>query len=250
MGYMSCHVLIIGDEILSGRRHDKHMEFVCRTLPKYKCQLQSVTYLPDDFGSLVGYFRSALTHGELTLSFGGIGATPDDQTRQSIAHAAHVPLEYQKDALKLIEERFGDEAWPHRVKMAEFPQGSLCIPNPINQVAGCSFMNIHAVPGFPSMAHPMVEWVLNQHTQANDIPPEEIMLTLVVPNVREGDLIAEMEEWVKKYPSVRFSSLPSMHDQGQNPSIEFGFTGIEPIVQEAYQEWIAMLTKRGIKAWR
>ena len=97
------------------------------------------------------------------FSFGGIGATPDDHTRQAAAAALGVPLERHPEAVAEIEARFGADAYPHRVLMAEFPAGASIIPNPFNRIAAFSVRDHHFLPGFPQMAWPMLDWVLATH---------------------------------------------------------------------------------------
>jgi len=120
--------LIIGDEILSGKRADKHLAHVIATLAARGLSLDYAQYLGDDRARLTEVLRGNFARGDIVFSFGGIGATPDDHTRQAAAAALGVPLERHPEALREIEARFGAEAYPHRVLMAEFPAGSRVIP--------------------------------------------------------------------------------------------------------------------------
>ena len=123
--------LIIGDEILSGKRADKHLAHVIATLAARGLPLSWARYEGDDRARLTAVLRESFERGEVVFSFGGVGATPDDHTRQAAAAALGVPLERHPEAVAELEARFGKEAWPHRVLMAEFPQGSTVIPNPV-----------------------------------------------------------------------------------------------------------------------
>ena len=104
------------------------------------------------------------------LRFGGVGATPDDHTRQAAALALGVPLERHPVAVAELEAQFGAAAYPHRVLMAEFPAGASIIPNPVNRVASFSIRNHYFFPGFPQMAWPMLDWVLATRDPPLDSP--------------------------------------------------------------------------------
>src|SRR4051794_19948519 len=125
---MSVGALIIGDEILTGKRADRHLAHVSETLGKRGVDLDYAHYAGDDRGRLTSFLRESFARSDLLFSFGGIGATPDDHTRQASAAALGVPLVRHPEAVAEIEARFGAEAYPHRVLMAEFPAGSRIIP--------------------------------------------------------------------------------------------------------------------------
>src|SRR3954465_6210445 len=160
---MQFGAIIIGDEIMSGKRQDKHMAQVITTLGERGLELAWCQYLADEPALITATLQRTLATDDVVFSFGGIGATPDDHTRQCAADAAGVKLELHPDAEIEIRARFGAEITPQRLKMGEFPQGSRIIPNPYNRIPGLPVKAPHFVPGFPIMAWPMVEWVLDQH---------------------------------------------------------------------------------------
>jgi len=150
-------IYIIGDEILSGKRQDAHLSKVISLLSTRGLQLSWANYLGDIPAQITSSLKASMARGDIVFSFGGIGATPDDYTRQCAADAAGVPIERHAGAVAEIEAQYGEGAYPKRVLMADFPQGCELIPNPINRVAGFSIHQHYFVPGFPQMAHPMVE---------------------------------------------------------------------------------------------
>ena len=166
-------IYIIGDEILSGKREDKHLTQAISILKTRGLQLDWAEYLGDDPARMVDSFKRSFAqseiNGDIVFSFGGIGATPDDYTRQAAADALDVPIVRHKEAVAEIEAQFGPEAYPKRVIMADFPAGAGLIPNPVNRVSGFSAglpnqkHRHYFVPGFPAMAWPMMEWVLDTH---------------------------------------------------------------------------------------
>jgi molybdopterin-biosynthesis enzyme MoeA-like protein len=200
--------LIIGDEILSGKRQDKHLSKLIETLALYGLSLSYAHYLGDDPERITATLRQTLATDHIVFSFGGIGATPDDYTRQSAAAALGVALHRHPDAVAEIEARFGADAYPKRVLMAEFPIGSTIIPNPFNRIAAFSCCDHHFLPGFPEMAWPMIKWVLETkyaHLFHQTPFSEEIIL---IERAGESDLLDAMNYIVKHFPTIKLSSLP------------------------------------------
>ncbi len=172
---MNFGLIIIGDEILSGKREDKHLPKVIELLAARGLSLSWARYVGDDPQRITSDLKDAFDSGDVVFSCGGIGATPDDHTRQSAAAALKVPLALHPQARDFILERMRDIAKEkglpfepdrhdnlHRLNMGMFPQGAEIIPNPYNRIAGFSVGTVFFVPGFPVMAWPMIEWVLDQ----------------------------------------------------------------------------------------
>jgi molybdopterin-biosynthesis enzyme MoeA-like protein len=224
---------IIGDEILVGKRQDKHFSFLIEALARRGLRLAWAQYLGDEPERLAAAFRRSLEAGEAVFSFGGIGATPDDHTRQCVAAAAGVRLVLHPEAEREIRGRFGAEITPARLRMGEFPEGSSIIPNPVNRIPGFSYGEHHFVPGFPQMARPMVEWVLDtryRHLFDRDRWSEE---SLLVYEAGESQLIAAMEAVGAIYAGVKVFSLPSMGEDGSRRHVELGVRGDPAQVKEA-----------------
>ena len=156
-------IYIIGDEILSGKREDKHLSQVIQILKVRGLTLAWAEYLGDNPAQLTASFKRSLATDNVVFSFGGIGATPDDFTRQAAADALALPIQRHAGAVAEIEAQFGESAYPKRVLMADFPQGAGLIPNPVNRVAGFSIQTHYYLPGFPQMSWPMMEWVLDTY---------------------------------------------------------------------------------------
>ena len=224
---------IIGDEILVGKRQDKHLTFLIEALAKRGLRLSWAHYLGDEPGRLTATFQRSLGAGEVVFSFGGIGATPDDHTRQCVAAAAGVGLRLHPEAELEIRGRFGAETTPQRLRMGEFPEGSSIIPNPVNRIPGFSHGEHHFVPGFPQMAQPMVEWVLDTRYRKlfdRDRWSEE---SIVVYEAGESQLIPAMEAVGAAYGGVKVFSLPSMGNDGSRRHVELGVRGDPAQVRQA-----------------
>ena len=239
---MEFGALIIGDEILSGKRQDKHFEYVQKTLKKYKLLLSWAKYIQDDSKDIIQSIKESIKSNTVVFSFGGIGATPDDFTRQAAADAFNLQLTRNDEAIKLIEDQFGEGAYPKRVLMADIPKGALLIPNEINKIPGFKINNYHFLPGFPEMAWPMVEWILNTHYQQllnqNDFAEASIWIN----DVSESKLIDLMNDIVKKYPEIKLFSLPKLKPI---KTIELGVKGPSKLVDEALLEIQARILNLG-----
>jgi molybdopterin-biosynthesis enzyme MoeA-like protein len=237
--------LVIGDEILSGKRVDRHLAHVIATLAARGLPLAWARYEGDDRPRLTTVLRESFAAGDIVFSFGGIGATPDDHTRQAAAAALGVPLVRHPGAVAELEARFGKDAWPHRVRMAEFPQGSTIIPNPVNRVASFSIRDHHFFPGFPQMAQPMLDWVLATCYPTLAAPPSAER-AIVVYGAGESQLVPLMEESVARFPPLKLFSLPSfMPDGGRR--IELGVRGDPALLDAALAHLVAGVEAGGFR---
>ncbi len=199
----------------------------------------------DDEAQIADALKAAISRGDIVLSCGGIGATPDDLTRQAAARAFGVPVERNREAEALIVNQYGDKAHPHRVLMADFPQGASIVPNPVNNVAGFSIGDCYFVPGFPEMAWPMLEWVLDQKLAHLHTSEPSVEFTLrATGSSAEGDLLPLMEETLRRHAGVKLSSLPFRGDATRPRHIEFGIKGPRAIAAEAFRWLRAELIKR------
>jgi molybdopterin-biosynthesis enzyme MoeA-like protein len=236
---------IIGDEILVGKRQDKHLSFLIEALAKRGLRLSWAQYMGDDPQRLIAAFTRSLASGDVVFSFGGIGATPDDHTRQCAAAAAGVKLQLHPDAEREIRARFAGEATSQRLDMGVFPEGAAIIPNPVNRVPGFTLGEHHFVPGFPQMARPMVEWVLDTRYRKlfeRDRWSEE---SILVYEAGESQLISAMETVGALYAGVKVFSLPSMGEDGSRRHVELGVRGDPQEVKPAAQALRESVRKAG-----
>jgi molybdopterin-biosynthesis enzyme MoeA-like protein len=212
-------LIAIGDEVLNGARTDSHLGAFKGLIGARGHELAWHWVLPDDPDLLSAHLRFSMGRPEPVFVCGGIGATPDDHTRACAAAAAHVGLIRHPEAAQLIEDRFGAEAYPHRILMADLPEGAELIPNPINQIPGFSIARHWFLPGFPAMAWPMADWVLERHFGRCALLAEAAVEVRGVP---ESRLIPLMRRLGDRYPELKLFSLPHM---GEDPHILLGFRG-------------------------
>ena len=233
--------LIIGDEIMRGKRQDKHMAQLIAILRGRGLTLAWCVYLGDDPGLITATLKRTLAGADIVFSFGGIGATPDDHTRACAAAAAGVDLVLHPEAEAEIRARFGADTTSNRLKMGEFPRGASTIPNDYNRIRGFSLREHHFVPGFPVMAWPMVEWVLDtRYAQLFHRRPET-EASIMVYDSAESTLTPLMEAVEAKYRGLKVFSLPSIGEGGRRRHIELGVRGAPEEVVPALEE-----LKRGV----
>ena len=236
---------IIGDELLVGKREDKHLSFVIAALAKRGLRLAWAQYLGDDPERLTAALRRSLDAKDVVFSFGGIGATPDDHTRQCAAAALGIDLKIHPEAEREIRARFGGEVTPQRLQMGEFPVGSRIIPNPVNRIPGFSLREHHFVPGFPQMAWPMVEWVLDTKYQElfnRDRWAEDSMLVF---EAGESQLIPAMQAVEAGFKGIKVFSLPSMGKDGSRIHVELGVRGDPAQVEPAMEKLRGLVRDAG-----
>jgi len=233
--------LIIGTEILNRRRTDKHFDFVTKALAQKGHKLSGSFIIEDDPALIIQTLKFIASQPNPVLfSFGGIGSTPDDYTRKCAAIAlkdGHLPI--HQEAKKIIEEKLGEDAYPHPIKMAELPKGAELLYNPINKMPAFSLdERFFFMPGFPEMSHPMVEVILEKL-----IPnKKEYYRHTLTALCKENELIEVMEKMPKE---VEFSSLPKLYSDGWRVSISVASYD-EKLAFNAFQMYIDLLEAKNI----
>jgi molybdopterin-biosynthesis enzyme MoeA-like protein len=267
-------IIIIGDEILSGKRADKHLPKTIELLAERGLQLAYADYVGDDpariTATLARAFAAARSSGDVVFSCGGIGATPDDHTRGCAAHALGVDLILHPQAKDLITERMRDVALEqgevfdadrddniHRLNMGVFPAGANIIPNPYNKIPGFSCAageagksgsgGVHFLPGFPVMAWPMMAWVLDTlypHLHQKLCYQEK---SIIVLGSMEATLTPLMIALEAQFTGVKVFSLPSVDHPVYGRHIELGVKGSHEAVAQAYPALLAGLAQFKLK---
>ena len=241
MSKIKFYGLIIGTEILNRRREDKHFDFLSKKLQAKGHKLSGVFIIEDDPALIVQTIKliAAIPHTVL-FSFGGIGSTPDDYTRQCASTALRdgtLPL--HAEAKEIIERQLGKDAYPHPIRMAELPQGATLLHNPVNNMpAFCLDARYYFMPGFPEMSHPMVEEILDKH-----IPEGQRYYRYTLNAVCKESLLIEVMEKMPK--EVEFSSLPKRRENQWEVSISVA-SHDDKIAKESFECYIASLEAQKI----
>lgn len=255
-------LIIIGDEIMSGKRTDKHLPKVIELMAERGLQLDYAEYVGDTPERITATLKRAFDSGDVVFSTGGIGATPDDHTRQCAAKALGVELVLHPEAEALIRERMQDTARDngttyepehpdniHRLNMGVFPVGAQIIVNPYNKIPGFSCVGelgrgaVHFVPGFPVMAWPMVANVLDSQYGHLFQKSTYIEKSVIVFGSMEATLTPLMISLERDHAGVKVFSLPSVDHPTYGRHIELGVKGEPDAVNKAYPAMLAGLHK-------
>ena len=245
-------LIIIGDEIMSGKRQDKHLPKVIELMTARGLSLGWAEYIGDDPDRITATLKRAFESQDVVFSCGGIGATPDDHTRQCAGRALDLPLALHPEAKALIQERMQDTAKEqgvayeperadnvHRLNMGVFPQGATIIRNPYNKIPGFSCQGaaggrVHFVPGFPVMAWPMIESLLDTQYSAHFRLNAYVEKSVIILGAMEATLTPLMEGIEAAHPEVKVFSLPSVDHPQWGRHIELGVKGEPAAADRAY----------------
>ncbi len=252
-------LIIIGDEILSGRRQDKHLAKAIELLAERGMAVSWVRYVGDEPARITADLRHAIDSGDVVFSFGGIGATPDDHTRGCAAQAAGLGLSLHPDARELILERCREmadqEGVPfdaqspdtlRRLEMGVFPIGAEIIPNPYNRIPGFTlFGRVHFLPGFPVMAWPMMAWALDTLHQELHGRGRQAEHSVVVHGAIESRLTPLMLQIEARFSPIKVFSLPSVDHPVHGRHIELGVKGQGEDVAVAFEALLEGLRQFG-----
>ena len=247
-------LIVIGDEILSGRRADKHMPRLLELLKERGLQLSWAEYIADDPQRIINTFKRTFASGDVVFVTGGIGSTPDDHTRQCAGKALGVDLALHPEAKVLIGQRIvemaeGDPVKADidsplnapRLRMGEFPIGASIIPNTYNKIPGFYIQEHYFMPGFPVMASPMMEWILETFYKDLFHQMDYVEKSFIAAGAMEATITPLMEEIERKYPDIKIFSLPSVGDPTKEGILaqrhmELGVKGPETQVDIALKE--------------
>jgi len=239
---LNFYALIIGTEILNGRREDSHFKFVRDILNKRGFKFAGSFIIDDDpklIVSTISYIASL--PNSVLFSFGGIGSTPDDYTREAASKALSDGKLYTNNEFKkLIIERAGDKAYPHRIQMANLPKDAKLIPNVVNKMPGFYLDNrFFFMPGFPEMSHPMVEYILNNIFSGKESKEYRYSLTALASEAEFIDLMKSASS------DVDVSALPKIYSDG--PRVTISVSSLDDKKAKAeFEKYINFLDKNRI----
>lgn len=198
-------ILVIGNEILSGRTQDANVAYLGKELAARGITLSEVRIVRDDQPAIVAALDALRASHTYVFTSGGIGPTHDDITSAAIARAFGVPLERNPEAVRRLQSRYGDgELNAARLKMAEIPVGAQLVDNPVSQAPGFRMANVFVMAGVPSILRAMFEGI--RHTLAEGPPHLSRSVTLAA---REGDLAEGLTRIQDRHPEVEVGSYPS-----------------------------------------
>jgi len=251
-------LIAIGDEILSGRRQDQHLPKLIALLAERGLRLASAEFIGDARACIAETLARSFATDDIVFCCGGIGATPDDQTRQAAAQALGVPLVLHPEAERLIAQRCAELAAKgqgsadmrlpenrQRLQMGVFPQGAEIVPNPYNKIPGFFIRNHTFMPGFPAMAGPMMQSTLDTRYRHLHHPQAYAEHSFLVFDMPESRITPALETLEQQWPGVKAFSLPSMGENGHRPHIDLGVKGEPQAAAQALEYLRAEVLRLG-----
>ncbi len=203
-------MLVIGDEILSGRTRDSNMHHLARVLTDHGVPLAEARVVGDDHDTIIAAVRDLAGRHDHLFTSGGIGPTHDDITAEAVAAAFDTRIAVRDDARAILAAHYaarGTELNDARLRMARIPDGATLIDNPISAAPGFSLRNVHVMAGVPAIFEAMVASVLPRITGGAPILSRSITLAQ-----GEGDIAGPLAELASAMPDVSFGSYPYLRD--------------------------------------
>jgi molybdenum cofactor synthesis domain-containing protein len=196
-------ILIIGNEILSGRTQDLNIQFLAKRLGELGIRLNQARVIADETPHIIACVREmAATHTHV-FTTGGIGFTHDDITAMSMAQAFNVAIDEHPTALKILQEYYGDALNEARRRMALIPVGATLIDNPVSKAPGFQMQNVFVLPGVPSVMQAMFEGLVGQLSGG-----APILFSAVSCRLPEGIIADELAQLQDRHPEIEIGSYP------------------------------------------
>jgi molybdenum cofactor synthesis domain-containing protein len=203
-------MLVIGDEILSGRTRDSNMHHLARELTRAGVDLREVRVVADVSGAIVAAVRELSARVDHLFTSGGIGPTHDDITAEAVAEALGAPIGVRDDARAILQAYYdaqGKELNAARLRMARIPDGAALIENPVSAAPGFTLGNVHVMAGVPAVFEAMVASVLPTITGGAPLLSQTLRI-----DRGEGDIAGPLGDLAAEFPDLSFGSYPFIQD--------------------------------------
>ncbi|QFU07075.1 NMN amidohydrolase-like protein YfaY [Rhodobacteraceae bacterium THAF1] len=210
-------MLVIGDEILSGRTRDSNSHHLAGRLTEHGIDLREVRFIGDDAATITATTRELSAKYGHVFTSGGIGPTHDDITADCIAAAFDTPIDVRDDARAILAAHYdarGVEMNDARLRMARIPDGATLIDNPVSAAPGFSLQNVHVMAGVPKIFEAMLESLLPTLTGGARLQSRSLMV-----DRGEGDIAEGLSQVVAAHPGVSVGSYPAWGGAGYKVSI-------------------------------
>lgn len=230
-------ILVVGDEILSGRTKDTNSNTIACFLAPFGIALKEIRVVGDEAHNIIEALNALRTTYDYVFTTGGIGPTHDDITADCVAAAFGVKIDVRQDAVDMMLERYKHEDLNEaRLRMARIPEGASLIKNPVSFAPGFQIENVFVMAGVPNIMAAMLDDV------APRLPMGEIVIskTIRVPKLREGDIAHRLGEIAKQFSSLGFGSYPWFSAEGYGVQLVVRGRDKE-LIAKANEELLAML---------
>ncbi len=230
-------MLVIGDEILSGRTRDANMHYLAGELTKHGVTLAEVRVVRDRRKAIIDAVKALSAAHDTVFTSGGIGPTHDDITAEAVAAAFDLPIGVRDDARALLAAHYaatGAELNEARLRMARIPEGALLIDNPISAAPGFTLGNVHVMAGVPTIFQAMVASVLSTLTGGAPLLSQSLRI-----DRGEGEIAGPLARLAGAYPDLSIGSYPFQRDGAFGAQIVI--RGADPArIEAAIAELVAL----------
>ena len=235
-------VLVIGNEILSGRTEDKNIPYIARGLVANGIELQEVRVTPDIEARIIEDINALRKRYDYVFTTGGIGPTHDDITTESVAKALELPIVERKDVIANMEEHYkkvGQVLNDERRKMATTPEGAELILNPLSIAPGYRIENIFVMAGIPKIMQAMFDSTLLQLKGG-----KKIASITVHAACGEGDIAHELSQIQHQYPGIDIGSYPVFNEGAGGPATNLVARGDDEVMLTEVQQQLEKLVAK------
>ena len=233
-------LVIIGNEILSGRTQDSNTPWIAERLTERGIILGEVRVIPDEEALIIFTINELREKFDYVFSTGGIGPTHDDITAECVAKAFGVALIQNEEAFKMLEDHYGlEELTPTRAKMCLIPEGAKLIPNPVTAAPGFNMGNVYVMAGVPRIMQAMLDHVMGVIVAGKPILSSTVSCTLT-----ESVIAPDLEDLQDRYPDVQIGSYPHYRGGSLGLSLVMRATN-GPSLEAATEELIGIIRKHG-----
>ena len=203
-------LIIIGNEVLSGRTQDANLQYLALGLNEVGIQLKEVRVIPDDEAEIIATINALRAKFDYVFTTGGIGPTHDDITSDSVAKALGVPLLRDPRAVELLKTVIKPENLNEaRLRMANIPEGASLIDNPVSAAPGFTIGNVHVMAGVPRIMQAMFDGI--KHTLRGGA---KVLSKAVTLHIGEGSIAVALKDIQGRNPTVDIGSYPFTRDSG------------------------------------
>lgn len=207
-------IVIIGDEVLSGRTQDANMNTLAKRMTEIGIALKEARFVADDSPAIIHAVNTLREQFDYVFTSGGIGPTHDDITADAIAQAFGVTINIRDDARLILERFYKDRLNEARLRMARIPEGATLIDNPVSQAPGFKMGNVYVMAGVPMVFNAMLDSVVP--TLEGSPPLKSYSLRVAIG---EGDMGTALGALDQRHPDVQIGSYPFFKSSGNGVTI-------------------------------
>lgn len=241
MSNPTCAVILIGNELLTGRTPDENMNHIARRMADIGVRFEECRVIPDVKETIVNTLNELRKKYTYVFTTGGIGPTHDDITVECVAYAFQVPVERDDATAKAFEVHFKGRTNEAMLKMAHFPKGAELIPNPLSIAPGFCMENVYCMAGVPKIMRAMLEAVVPNLKKGTEVFTKNIDVFVGESIISKG-----FECIQRQYAEVELGSYPFRHE-GKGATSLVMRSDNTTALENAYNEVISLLNNLDVE---